>query len=99
MYKIGPLKDADTVNKSQISPQCRYLWHITGFLRLQKPALSPTDMENTPPEKITDIGHIHNPNLYFEYSAYKNCRYHIYSQPCPNLLYSQLITSRVIFGF
>jgi hypothetical protein len=45
-----------------------------------EPVLAPTDMENTPPEKITDIGHIHNPNLYFEYSAYKNCRYQIYLQ-------------------
>jgi hypothetical protein len=45
-----------------------------------KPVLSPTDMENTPPEKITDIGYIHNSNVYLKYSAYKNYRYQIYSQ-------------------
>jgi hypothetical protein len=27
-----------------------------------EPVLSPTDMENMPSEKITDIGYIHNSN-------------------------------------
>jgi hypothetical protein len=29
-----------------------------------KPAIPPTDMENMPPEKITDIGYIHNSMVY-----------------------------------
>jgi hypothetical protein len=40
--------------------------------------ITPTDMENMPPKKITDIGYIHNSNVYLKYSAYKNCRYQIY---------------------
>jgi hypothetical protein len=36
---------------------------------------SPTDMENMRPEKITDIGYIHNSTVYLQFSACKNCRY------------------------
>jgi hypothetical protein len=35
-------------------------------LKLQ---ITPTDMENMPPEKITDIGYIHNSNVYLKYFA------------------------------
>jgi hypothetical protein len=52
---------------------------------LSKLHVSPTDMENMPPEKITDIGYIHNPNVYLKYSAYKNCRYQIYFKVFINL--------------
>jgi hypothetical protein len=49
----------------------------------------PTDMENMPPEKITDIGYIRNSNVYFEYTAYKNWRYRIYSKAVIISMYMQ----------
>jgi hypothetical protein len=58
--------------------------------------ITPTDMENMPPEKITDIGYIHNSNAYLKYTAYKNFRYQIYPQVDPNLVYSQLKRNKMV---